>query len=117
MSVRRTQTPWFLSKPALITAGIAALGAAGTAIVKLADYIKLPDVVAQEAKRNDTQDQRLDKLITLQEYQQQQRPNQAPNRSSSPGLREWDDTNQTMWCCQLPDRNACFDQTLWRRCD
>ena len=115
--MKRHETPWFLSKPALITAAVAALGAGGTAVVKLADYIKLPDVVAQEAKRNDSQDQRLDKLITLQEYQQQ-----APNQRSSDrqpeaqGLREWDEQQNTTWCCPIMNRHACFAQGLWRRC-
>ena len=91
--------------PSIATASFAGLGALGTFIVKSADYIKLPEVLASEVKRNDTQDQRLDKLITLQELYQKS------------GLREWDGTDEQFWCCPMPDRDQCWEQKLWRVCE
>ena len=110
----RKAVPWWLSKPALITASVAALGAAGTAVVKLADYIRLPEAVAQQEQRNDTQDQRLDKLITLQEYyqQQQQVPNQPAQR---PTYRYWTDDDGNCWRCDV--RWDCEQDQSWEVCE
>ena len=98
--------------PGIITASLAGFGALGTFIVKSADYIRLPEAMAAESKRNDSQDQRLDKLITLQEYQ----ANQQMNQSAPRGLREWDDDRQISWCCPTSDRQQCFDANLWETC-
>ena len=82
-------------------------------MVKLADYIRLPEAVAQQEQRNDTQDQRLDKLITLQElYQQQQ---QAPNSPAPrPTYRYWTDDRGDCWRCDV--RSDCEQDQHWERC-
>ena len=55
-----------------------------------------------------------------QEYNQQQQQQQMPNApvslESPAGLREWEDTDQTWWCCPWQDRQQCYDQVAWRRC-
>ena len=98
--------------PGIITASLAGLGALGTFIVKSADYIRLPEAVAAESQRNDTQDQRLDKLITLQEYQANQQMNQPASRS----IREWDE-NGNCWECPLETKQACWEAKVWMGCE
>ena len=109
--------------PGILTASLAGVGAMGTFIVRSADYIKLPEAVAAESKRNDTQDQRLDKLITLQEYQQQanQLAPSAPSATELPvwegqGIREWDGVDECFYCCPWEDRKRCYDEMRWFRC-
>ena len=106
--------PWW-QIPAIVTAVIAMLGVLGTLAVNYATYATLPSKVEAGEQKNQTQDKQIDRLITLQEYYQKQQ--QAPNQVSRPtGLREWDDTQRTFWCCDLPDRQSCFDQQQWRTC-
>ena len=93
--------------PGIVTATLAGLGAVGTFIVKSADYIRLPEVVAAEAKRNDTQDARLDKLITLQEYQVSNR--QAPRAQT---FTEEDDKGR--WVCVAERYEECWERDLWQ---
>src|SRR3990167_7338816 len=52
-----------------------------------------------EKQRNQLQEEYNKKLIDIQ--QQQQMPQQQyPNQSEPQGLRVWDDTTQTFWCCR-----------------
>ena len=57
MKPKKPQEWWKL--PSLIVAGVAALGALGTIIVKSAAYISLPEAVASVEKKNVIQDQEL----------------------------------------------------------
>ena len=107
--------------PALITGSIAALGALGTLAVKSATYITLPDTVAEAVQKNTEQDQVLNKLTGIQEtwqqiYQQQQMP-QAPNQVVPRVLREYDEYNNSFWCCELSQQEACYENNAWYRCD
>ena len=61
---------WWQTWPALLLGASAGVTALGALIVKSSVYIQLPVVMAEEVKRNDSQDARLDKLITIQELQQ-----------------------------------------------
>ena len=96
--------------PGIVTATLAGLGALGTFIVKSADYIKLPDVLAGEIKRNDNQDARLDKLITLQEYEASNRP--APRQQT---FTEDDDKGR--WVCVADQYEDCWERNLWTRAE
>ena len=128
----RKHIPWYqnLQIIAWVAGG---LTAAGALIVGTARYINLPREVEAAVQKNTQQDDALSKLGTIAEqnqklldkwdgiYQQQQQ--QAPNqlhhpptpRESPAGLREWDEQEQTTWCCPVLDRQRCFDQNLWRR--
>ena len=55
-------------------------------------------------------------LLTLQQQQAQQLQQQV-NAPPPTGLREWDGTTERFWCCPWTDRDACFAQSQWRRCD
>src|SRR3990167_2907468 len=57
------------------------LTAAGALIVGTARYINLPSQVEAGEQKNIQQDKQIDRLITLQEYYQQQ---QVPNQVSRP---------------------------------
>lgn len=100
--------------PAII---VASVGALGTAAVVTARYVNLPAQVEAGEQKNVQQDKQIDRLITLQEYYQQQQ--QAPNqpRPRQVGLREWDEQEQTAWCCSEDDREVCWEQQLWRKCE
>ena len=116
---------WVL--PSLVTASLAMLGGLGTCAVKYAAYESLPTKVEAAVQKNQAQDENLTKLNTIADqnqklldkwdsiYQQQKAPNQSAPRPR--GLREWDDEAQTMWCCPLENRNACFDQQQWKVCE
>lgn len=106
--------------PGIITGSVAAFGALGTMMVKGAAYITLPDRVEAGEQVNDRQDEALNKLTAIQETWQQiyQRQQAAP--TPAPGLREWEESDQTFWCCPAPDaswRQWCFDADQWERCD
>ena len=102
------------------------LTAAGALIVGTARYINLPKEVEAAVQKNTLQDEAILELKKSNEiwqniYQQQQTPNRmyrAPTSRESPeGLREWDEQDQTTWCCPVLDRQRCFDQMLWSRCE
>ena len=41
----------------------------------------------------------------------------VPNQMIPQGLREYDATTDILWCCELTDRQACFDQNQWYHCE
>lgn len=47
---------------------------------------------------------------------QQHVPTAVRGAPPPPGLREWDPQRNLFWCCDLADRNVCFDQQAWRAC-
>ena len=65
---RKRQDWWKL--PSLIVAGVAALGALGTIIVKSAAYITLPARVEAGEAKNTEQDTLLTRLTTIEEQNQ-----------------------------------------------
>lgn len=123
MAKRKPLAWWVI--PGVVAASVTALGALGTVIVKGAAYITLPEKVEAGERKNSEQDEALSKLTAIQEtwqniYQQQQQQPQYQNLPNplprTEGLREWDDTNQTFWCCPQSDRDACYTQQQWGRC-
>ena len=121
--------------PSVVTGSIAMLGGMGTCAVKYAAYESLPQKVEAAQQKNEEQDKALNGLGTIAEQNQklldkwdkiyEQAKQHAPNqvtpmvRPPKPegGLREWDDAVQTFWCCPLHDRQRCFDEELWWRCE
>ena len=122
----KQKTPWFKDFQIIsyVVGGIAALG---TAIVFTARYIELPSKVEAAEQKNVAQDKILDRLTVIEEQNQKLISNQAANqanqanqsaqRSQPTGLREWDDDKQSFYCCDLDDRNECFDKDKWEKCD
>lgn len=86
--------PWW-QLPSII---VASLGALGTATVVIARYVTLPTRVEAGEQKNVQQDKQIDRLITLQEYYQQQQ--QVPNLPAPRTPRwEWRQDEEGNWYC------------------
>ena len=72
--------PWYQNLQ-ILAWSVGGLTAAGALIVGTARYINLPAQVEAGEQKNVQQDKQIDRLITLQEYYQQQ---QVPNQVSRP---------------------------------
>ena len=126
--------PWFQSWPIMVTAGVAALGALGTVMVKGATYITLPEKVEAGEQKNVLQDQAIVELKKSNEiwqdiYQRQetlagaatQAAPPIPDRRGSPPARqpvfyrEYDERARC-WECRLKDHEACWTEDAWTRC-
>lgn len=62
-----------------------------------------------EQQRNELQEKYNKKLLDIQ---QQHVPNQAAPR----GLQETD-ADGVCWICETSDRDACYSQNLWKKCE
>ena len=82
----------------------------------------LEDSLSQylQAQKEALAEQRGYQKALNEKVMQQQAPNEAaPPLASRTGLREWDDADQTFWCCDVSSeewRQWCFDFQQWRRC-
>ena len=74
--------PWYQNLQ-ILAWSVGGLTAAGALIVGTARYINLPAQVEAGEQKNVQQDKQIDRLITLQEYYQQQ---QVPNQVSRPSV-------------------------------
>lgn len=75
---------------------------------------------ALEAQRYELERQFNQQLLEMQRQQQQATQQWTPPYVPvlpQPMWREYDVTDETTWCCDLPTRQACFDEGQWRRCE
>jgi hypothetical protein len=106
----------------IIAWAVGGMAALGTATVVAARYITLPERVEAGEQKNSLQDEAILELKKSNEiwqniYQQQQRtphPHGLPERFR--GLRETGEDG-TCWVCASSDRDECYEQYLWRRCE
>ena len=70
-----------------------------------------------EQQRLEMQQQFNKQLLEIQQQQQPQYQNLPNPPPHVEGLREWDDTAQTFWCCPWTDREACYNAQAWERCE
>ena len=120
--------PWW-QVPSIIAASVAGLAALGTGIVTASRFLTLPERVEAGEAKNATQDKQLDRLITLQEYYQQQQVNQAA--PAAPRSRTFNDHRQAeetrpwvevdeegwAWCCFEATEADCDEHETWEVCE
>ena len=102
--------------------GLLGLGGVGVAVIVFLATLS-PRLSAAE-KENRLQNEAIlelkktgevwQKIYERQETQQMQ---QVPNQPAPRGLREWSEDDQQMWCCDLLDRDACYRDSRWFRCE
>ena len=123
-------TPPVWQLPAIIGGIVIGIGAIGTGIVTASRFLTLPDRVEAGEAKNTSQDKQIDRLITLQEYYQQQQVNQVVPPHAPRGRTFTDhrqavetrpfveqDEDGTWWCCWEPTEEDCDALATWELCE
>ena len=114
-------TPWY-QQFQIIAYVVAGLTALGGAVVVASKYINLPSAQAETQKQVEkVQGDVADLKGWAREIQgytraTQQMQQQVPNQRAPSSLRECEEGDIKCWCCDLSDRQACFDRNLWFHC-
>ena len=120
---RRSKPPWW-QIPAIIGSVVVGLGAAGTGVVKLAQFLTITDRVEASEAKNAEQDKSLEQLsyiagqnqAILDRITQTVAPNQAAQAAPRPlpPVEEWYDAEGRRWTCD-PGRYDCANTDNWIR--
>lgn len=113
------QSRWTLAG---LVAALVALPNLGKGLGALSWLVNAPTIAyAAKGQADETADQFQQYLAEQRAYTQAlqdytaQMQRQLPNQVVPHGMREWE-ADGTCWECDLDDRQACFDEDLWRSC-